>query len=413
MARSKFIFLLVTLLTTLHLTVFAQNKSSVLAITGARIYTTPYQEPIEKGIVIVENGIIKAVGPWGKIKIPKKAKILKADGLSLVAGFWNCHVHLMEEKWNNAAGQSKEELEKKMEEMFLRYGFTTIIDLATLHKENLLDLAQRVTKENLRSPEILYAGEPFVAENGSPLYIAPLRLREVKNKRDVELHINEQVKAGASLIKIWSASPAKKGIVSLSDSLIAHASLIAGKYGLAVAAHPTNIRGADLAISNGVKILVHTSPDDRLPFPDSLVEKMIKKQVVLMPTLQMIKWELERFNVPSKNDPLLQTGITQLSQFFKAGGTIVFGTDVGYMTVYDPADEYVFMQQAGMDYKAILASLTIAPAQVFGKQKETGTIEAGKKAQLLLLKEDPAKSISAFTNIAYTIQNGEIIFRKQ
>ena len=132
-----------------------------------------------------------------------------------------------------------------------------------------------------------------------------------------------------------------------------------------------------------------------------------------MPTLQMIKWELERFNVPSKNDPLLQTGITQLSQFFKAGGTIVFGTDVGYMTVYDPADEYVFMQQAGMDYKAILASLTIAPAQVFGKQKETGTIEAGKKAQLLLLKEDPAKSISAFTNIAYTIQNGEIIFRKQ
>ena len=64
----------------------------------------------------------------------------------------------------------------------------------------------------------------------------------------------------------------------------------------------------------------------------------------------------------------------QLRAFAAAGGQVLFGTDVGYMTDYDTADEYTYMQGAGMSAMAILASLTTAPAKRFGLSARTGRL---------------------------------------
>lgn len=81
------------------------------------------------------------------------------------------------------------------------------------------------------------------------------------------------------------------------------------------------------------------------------------------------------------------------------------------MTDYNTKEELQLMQQAGMDFPEILASLTTAPAKRFGYAPKTGKIEKGMDADLVLLSEDPASDIEAFSKVAYTFRKGTLIFR--
>ena len=137
---------------------------------------------------------------------------------------------------------------------------------------------------------------------------------------------------------------------------------------------------------------------------------MIRKKVALIPTLKLFSWELKRMGVDPSADPLVTTAISQLSVFFKSGGVVLFGTDVGYMADYDPSDEYSLMSEAGMSFRDILTSLTINPAALFG-YKNTGTIAPGMDADMVVLNQDPAADVRNFASVAYTIHKGRIIYK--
>ena len=77
----------------------------------------------------------------------------------------------------------------------------------------------------------------------------------------------------------------------------------------------------------------------------------------------------------------------------------------------DPAEEYQLMTQAGMDFRHILASLTTAPAERFGRSKELGRVAVGLKADLVVLKGDPSRNLQALTDVQYTLRDGKIIYR--
>jgi imidazolonepropionase-like amidohydrolase len=106
----------------------------------------------------------------------------------------------------------------------------------------------------------------------------------------------------------------------------------------------------------------------------------------------------------------MTTAFRQLHDFAQAGGTVLFGTDVGYVTDYSVQDEYEFMSKAGLSFKQILTSLTTAPAAKFKLSAKTGVVAAGMDADIVVLKGDPAADIRQFDNVAYTILQGKIIF---
>jgi imidazolonepropionase-like amidohydrolase len=93
-------------------------------------------------------------------------------------------------------------------------------------------------------------------------------------------------------------------------------------------------------------------------------------------------------------------------------GQVLFGTDVGYMTDYNPADEYMYMQKAGLSFRQILATLTTAPAARFNKSSLTGKIQKGMEADLVILSANPLKNIKNLTSVLYTIKHGEIIYKQ-
>jgi imidazolonepropionase-like amidohydrolase len=109
---------------------------------------------------------------------------------------------------------------------------------------------------------------------------------------------------------------------------------------------------------------------------------------------------------------LLATGQAQVRALADVGGQVLFGTDVGYMTDYDPTDEYVFLQGAGLSYARLLTALTTAPAERFGAAARAGRLAPGMDADIVVINGDPERDIRALANVRYTLRKGQVIYAK-
>ena len=169
-------------------------------------------------------------------------------------------------------------------------------------------------------------------------------------------------------------------------------------------------------MDNGVDVLAHTAPPAGKLEPE-LLERMRARKVALIPTLMLWRWELERHQVPPfVVQRYTADGVGQLHDYHAVGGEVLFGTDVGYMKEYDPAEEYALMARAGLDLRAILTSLTTAPAARFagGDAQGTapGTVAVGAPGDLVVLDGDPAQDVTAFARAAMTIRRGQLVFSR-
>jgi imidazolonepropionase-like amidohydrolase len=88
----------------------------------------------------------------------------------------------------------------------------------------------------------------------------------------------------------------------------------------------------------------------------------------------------------------------------------LFGTDVGFTTIYDTSIEYELMRRA-LSEKEVLASLTTNPARYF-KFAKKGRVEKGFDADLAVLDGDPMADVSNLAKVAYTIRAGKVIYQK-
>ena len=132
-----------------------------------------------------------------------------------------------------------------------------------------------------------------------------------------------------------------------------------------------------------------------------------------MPTLKLWHFELDKGGVPPGVQlRLVAATQAQLKQYADAGGQILFGTDVGYMTDHDPADEYRLMAGAGLTPAQILASLTTAPAARWNEGERRGRVAAGQDADLVVLGGDPLADTKRFADVRCTIRGGEVLYAK-
>jgi imidazolonepropionase-like amidohydrolase len=199
----------------------------------------------------------------------------------------------------------------------------------------------------------------------------------------------------------------------MPEDIVRQITETAHRLGKPVFAHPTDTKGVMIAVNNGVDILAHTSPDDGRLWSNDTIQQMVAVRVALIPTLKLWKDELKKGGVTDwAHHPLVLTAQQQLHDFYKAGGIVLFGTDVGYLTDYATSDEYVLLAGAGLNFSQILAMLTTTPAQRFGQSRHTGRIAVGMDADLVLLAGDPAADIQSLDKVAYTIRRGKIIYSK-
>jgi len=357
-------------------------------------------------VVLTSGGLITAVGKRSEIKIPKGARVVDCAGKTIVAGFWNSHIHLTESAWNNAASAPADGLEKHMQEMLTRWGFTTVWDLGS-DPRNSLPLRRRVESGEVPGPRILLAGDIF-PKNGHPVYLpAELQLPEAATPEEAAQMARDDLKMGLDGMKLFTgAYMGDKPVVNMDTPIVKAAVDVAHAQGKPVFAHPQNKTGVDNAVGGGVDIMAHTIPSE----PNYTAEELARfksQHTALIPTLTL--WTTV-VRDPAIAAHLVQAGVDQLKTFSENGGPVLFGTDTGFTDKYDTSLEYELMHRA-LSVSEILASLTTNPAAYF-KADQKGRVEKGLDADLVVLEGDPSADVHNFAKVAYTIRGGQIIYQR-
>jgi imidazolonepropionase-like amidohydrolase len=377
-----------------------------LVLRGAKVYPSPTASPIENAVVLIENGRIAGVGKQSELKIPKTAQVIDCTGKVIVAGFWNSHVHF-ENGWQGATQAPAGQVEAHLQEMLTRWGFTTVWDLGS-EPNNTLALRKRIETGEIPGPQILMAGAIFPL-NGHPVYLPPeMQLPEAASPEQAEQMARGYLKIGLDGIKLFTgAYMGNKPVVNMDTAIVKAAADVAYADGKPVFAHPQNHTGTDNALAGGVDVLAHTIPNEG-SFTEDELSRMKRQHTALIPTLTL--WTTVVTD-PAITDRLVDAGVSELKTYFSEGGTILFGTDVGFQTKYDTTQEYEFMGRA-MAWRDILASLTTNPSTLF-KQPTKGQVEKGMSADLVVLNADPANDARNLAKVAYTIRAGKILYSAQ
>jgi imidazolonepropionase-like amidohydrolase len=393
-----------------------QSYASDLALVGAKIYLSPTEPPIENGSILIHSAHIVTVGPSAEIKAPRGMSVIDCKGLVVTAGFWNSHVHILLPGLLHAEKRSPEQISSQLQEMLTWWGFTTVFDIASVLRNTNL-IRQRIGSGEVKGPRILTVGEPFWVE--TPIYVKGfleanhVTIPDVESAAQAMERVRQQIHDGVDGIKIFANSVERDGILTMPLDLAKVIVAEARRAGKPVFAHVSNNQGIEVAIQSGVDILAHTTPTDT-PWSPSFVQRMTAAHMALTPTLTL--WDVESRKGHASPDDIEQgmsKAARQLQAFSQAGGQVLFGTDVGYIEQFDTSEEFKWMSRAGMSFQEILASLTTNPAQRFGYSTHSGRITKGMDADLVILRADPAQNTSAFSQIRYTIRNGEIIYEEK
>lgn len=381
-----------------------------LALVGGTVWTSPTEPPLRDGVVVIAGEHIAAVGRRGEVRIPEDAAVIDCAGTTVTAGFWNSHVHFTEPRWLDASARPAEQLEQNLQRMLTRHGFVRVVDTGSW-LENTIALRHRIEEGGVPGPAILTTGLPFVPENGTPMY-SPIPLPELANALRARREVQERIESGADAIKLFTGTVQPHGKVPLMRLDVVKAAVAeAHARGKLVLAHPTNQRGVELAVEGGVDVLLHTAPKGG-PWPPELIQAMQRAQVALVPTLMLWEHELRKEDAsPDFTAVFVETAVGQLKAYAEAGGTVLFGTDVGYMDEDEPGHEYELMVRAGMDFRQILASLTTAPAAKFGVAGRTGRVAEGLDADLVVLDGDPTVFLGALDHVRYAMRAGKFVYR--
>jgi len=388
---------------------------SDLVLVHAKIYPSPTDPPIEDGAILTHDGRILAVGPTAKIQIPREATVIDCHDLVVTAGFWNSHVHIFTPPLLRSSNLSSAELTAQLQEIFTRWGFTTVFDIASVLKNTNL-IRHRIETGEVQGPRILTVGEPFWGKGGTPIYVKAyleanhVSIPDVESTAQATGRVQQQIHDGADGIKIFANSIEADGILNLPLDLAKVIVAEAHRAGKPVFAHVSNDQGIEIALQSGVDILAHTTPRDELWSP-AFAERLVAAHLALTPTLTLWDVEGRKRNVPPGQ---IEIGMTraarQLQAFSQAGGQVLFGTDIGYIDQYDTSEEFTWMSRAGLSFQQLLASLTTNPATRFGYASHSGRLAPGMDADFVVLDADPAKDVTALSKIHQVFRAGRLIY---
>ena len=356
--------------------------------------------------------------------VPAGAEIIDAQGLWLVPGLMNMHVHLGLVLPGVAGAElvdeTEAELALRMAEAArgaLLAGVTTI---RTTGERAHVDLALKraIDRGVIEGPRIFSAGEEVQVTGGHGSAVGatandgPYEFREATRV---------QVRAGASWIKIsisgGIATPGGDiaGSFLTDDELLAVTD-IAHRLGAKVTAHSGSPIATRQAVAAGVDGIEHgyfLTPEvlDLMSERGTwLVPTIVVSQPATLPFFERIgspQWYLDRVE-------MVGVGHFQaLRHAVAAGVQIALGTDQlpqepndGTIATVREAEYYV---EAGMTPLQALRAATIEPARMLGVDGDLGRIEPGKLADLILLETDPTEDISALRSIVLVMKDGKVV----
>ena len=363
----------------------ATANAQTLALVGGKVYASPDATPLDDAVVVTANGVITAIGSRSEVQIPSDARVIDCTGKTVVAGFWNSHVHFTQAVWKNAGSRACR-----------TDGRAHAGDADAVGFHRRMGPRLRRTQYHAVAPARQFrrgagpgypSGRQHLPQGTAIPPICRRRCNSPKPPRRTKPRNWRAPICGFGLdgMKLFTGSfkGSGKPVVNMDPAIAKAAVDVAHAAGKPVFAHPQNMAGVEAVIAAGVDVMAHTVAGEPVYSPEQLA-RFKQQGIALIPTLSLFAKLPVGPDIAAR---LVATTVNQVKAFSDNGGPVLFGTDVGFTTYYDTTLEYELMHRA-LSERQILASLTTNPAQYF-KAAKKGRVEKGFDADVVVLDGDP------------------------
>lgn len=389
-------------------------KPPDIALVGARVITMRGREILRRGTVLIHDGRIAAVGDAERVIPPPGSRTVDVTGKTIIPGLIDVHAHVYDgppEGADVAFGRL---------EAYLAFGVTTIFD-PQASSLSVFALADVVDAGLARGPRVLSTGDPVYGEDGYNDAFGPI-ISPLRSQLDAERVASERRRIGASMLKVYAQTRRDR------RQWLAHA---AARASIGVTAEGACDLALDLSfVRDGYPAFEHSFP---LEINDDVAAFLARAGTVYTPTLaagcggartdvvfaprlslaeslRVARFAPLRVSAYSPSDAarrsleLLSRNAVKVRQL---GGRVALGAhgeDPGVGTIWEARA----LAMAGMDPFSVLEAGTIVGAQKLGADREIGSIDVGKLADLVVLSSDPLADLDALMSPAMVISRGVI-----
>ncbi|MFM5932286.1 MAG: amidohydrolase family protein [Novosphingobium sp.] len=413
--------------------VLAQGAApaGVTYIHAGRVIAVPGQTPRGATTIVVEDGRIKALID-GHAEAPAGARAIDLKARTVLPGLIDSHTHLSSDRAGNEgiAAWGTDSLPLNAYETYwngmktLRAGFTTVRNLGDSDGK-VLALREAIRRGYLSGPRIIDAGESISTTGGhmdSRVGMADDVHQHIGTENlcdgvdDCRRAVRRQVGRGADVIKFATTGGVNSGTGLATRMFDDEAKALvdtAHAYGRKVAVHAHGAEGIRLAVVAGADSIEHGTMIDA-----EIVKLMKEHKTFYVPTLSTVNGYLERLAAnPNAYPPAIKKqidwriGVTgkSLQIAYPAGVRIAYGTDAGVSKHGRNADEFELLVKFGMPPAEAIKAATVNAAELLGVDKETGTIEAGKAADIIAVDGDPLTDVKVLKAVKFVMARGEVI----
>ncbi len=398
----------------------ATPSEADLAISNVRVITGT-GEVLSDAEVVVSRGRILSVGQ----RLAETTAKLQIDGRgkTLLPGLMDAHVHILLGRdvtdEESLAHLIRKELQATLDG-FLSHGVTTIRSVGD-HWPQVLEVRRGLTEGKIRGPRLLISGPVLTAPGGHPAatvcrdneFCRAHLAAEISNEEEARETVQELADGGVDAIKLVvddfaRFSSRRPALPQLSFDLVGTIVEAAHKRGIKVVGHIIEASTAAQALKVGLDGFVHPPVAGEQEF-DRLLSALRERPVPVVSTLTLGGSRAQR----RKN---------VVKTLAEAGIPIVVGTDYvargpARSREWSPGGRTVreleLLVEAGLSPRAAIRAATRDAAAHLGILEQTGTVEAGKTADLVLVDGDPLADISALWNTELVLKAGQIVADKR
>ena len=402
-----------------------------LIIKADRLIDANSLDPLVNSALVIENGKIIEIISQDKLKIidTESFDIIDAGDSTIMPGFIEMHTHMHVNSENDAYKQVTTESNDlllmravKAVRETLTSGVTTMRDLGSKN-EIPFPIKEAVNKGVIAGPRLLVTGTPITSTGGHCNSFA----YEADTKDEVVKAVRRQFKKGADYIKIMSTGGGFTPGTNMREAqysvdILKAAVEDAERLGLKVAAHCHGTAGIKNCVEAGIHNLIHCSwlsenPSEMFDYDPEITNQIVEKGLFLDPTLAIDRLnqirDPERYKIRSVvKDPVKRFEI--LKDMWGKGVKFVTGMDSGMINA--KFDDFavipqVMVEDLGVSNMEAIICSTKTSADCLGILQETGTLEPGKSADIIVVKGNPLDDIKLLNNVEDIILKGKLIKR--
>lgn len=401
------------------------QSDTLLLLRPSRVFLGAEDSARTGWEVLVSGQRISAVGPAGSLRGSAAARVIDLPGTTLLPGLIEGHTHLFlhpydETPWNDQV--LKESLSLRTARAVnharatLMAGFTTARDLGT-EGAGVADqgIKQAILQGIIPGPRLLITSRALVATGsyGPKGYASewevPQGAEEADGVDGVTRAVRSQIGAGADWIKVYADyrwGPEGEARPTFTELELRTIVEVAASSGRRVVAHASTAEGMRRAIVAGVSTIEHG--DGGTP---ELWRMMAQRDIGFCPTLAATeatsRYAGWRDGTPPP--PRVTQKRAVVAAAIAAGVPICVGGDAGVFTHGDNGWEMELLVRAGMSPSAVLRAATAGNARLFGLSERLGAIRAGLAADLVAVRGDPTREMSAIRQPVFVMKDGRIV----